>query len=861
MELPVTVLTFVTRLTFPARMRSVMQMLLAAVILLLASGAQAQLLDQKIHRPTEAQTYLLWATQDLADYLQQMTGQPFEIDDAGDVSALQGGIVLAHVNQAGVPQDIRDGLKNKSANSFHIRMVEAAGDKPAQLWIVGNDLQLGLCHGIYFYLEQLGMRFYYPGKHWTIVPQRSDIALAIDKLVKPDYETFGFFGTGGFGPGSEIDPENEMKDRWMDWKRRLRGQGPLQGPGHVGHGFSVKYAEELKAHPEYRMMVNGQRAAYREGVKFCMSNQAVVDLMIKDRMEELDKLVEQYPDSPQMHRVAFDTADGPRHCECPECMAIGSGSVSDRVFSVINQIAKAAAKAHPTGRVKVLAYNAHLAVPTFELEPNIDVWAVPYAFNTTGLSATEILEAWAQKLGSDQGRLRIRSYWSITDWSRNKPDFDYLNMPAQQMRYWYDQGVRAVSMETTYSGSMALGLYIASRLKWDINADVTAITNEFYDDCFGPARKPMQRMMERWAKNFRLIPHELALSFRDLEEALELSKDDPAVRQRVEDYVGYVQYLRKFQEYVASGEDLELTEAQRIQKILDVIEHMWRIYPSGMVQTYRLTRKFVPREPRGLLSRYTRRQAGDEQEVWDRLSKHPDSAELAQWVRHGVQDYQPMDIDMSGFDGKLVPLNTSIRPTGEFSYQSAYLRSTNHIVAYAFEDVKSISLQIYSGLGDESLVITGPDDQVMREDTIAGAGDQTYTFPTPTRGLYRIQIKGEGARKIRFPEGVPMILTSFHSLGRSGNVYFYVPKGFSQIALHMITAGTRPRFYDGSGNQIEYDGRPSRQFMLDVPPGQDGKVWHFNNFKGKDVLTPINLPHAFSLFPDTMLVPQDALER
>lgn len=841
-----------------ALLRSVMFILVTAVIILAPSRVHAQELERTIHTPANIQTYLLWASQDLGTYLQRMTQQPYTLHTVAEGEIPASGIILAQTQQPGVPQDIRDSLMGQSPNAFYIRSVSAKGAQSAQLWIVSNDLQLGLCHGIYYYLEQLGVRFYYPGENWTIIPQRDQVFMEVDQLVTPDYESFGFFGTGGFGPGSEVDRDLEMKDRWMNWKRRIRGQGPLHAPGHVGHGFSVDYAQELKDHPEYRMMIDGKRVDYRKGVKFCYSNKDVVALVIKDRMKELAKLVETYPDSPHMHRVAFDTADGPRHCECPDCLAIGSGSVSDRVFSVTNQIARAAAAAYPTGRVKVLGYNAHLAVPTIDLEPNIDVWLVPYAFNTTGLSAMELLEAWSQKLGKDQGRLRIRSYWSITDWSHNRPDFDYLHTPAHQLRYWYGLGVRAASMESTYSASMALGLYIASRLKWDINADVSTIVDAFYTDCFGPARQPMQRMMERWANDFRLIPHELALSFRDLDEAWKLSEHDPAVRKRVEDYIGYVQYLRKLHEQQDGALDATLSEQQKLQRILDTIEHMWRIYPSGMVQTYRLTRKFVPREPKGLLSRYTRPYAGDEAEVWERLKKSPDSAELASWIEQGMRDYQPMGTDIEHYTGQFVPINKTIRPTGKFTEQSMYLRSTNHLVAYAFADVKSISIKIYSGLGDESFVVTGPDGQVLMEDEIQGGGDQVFTFPTSLPGAYHIQIRGEGARKIYFPEGVPMVNTTYVSLGRSSNVYFYVPKGRQKVAMYLI-AVTKPRFFDGSGQPVEYDGHPSRQFVLDVPAGQDGKVWSFQNFKGKDQIQPMNLPNAFSLSPDTMLVPEDAL--
>src|SRR4029079_15512021 len=72
-----------------------------------------------------------------------------------------------------------------------------AGDKD-RLRIVANG-EAGLCHGIYFYLEQLGVRWLIPSEAWTIVPPRDDITLSIDRVVRPAFALRAFFGTGGLG--------------------------------------------------------------------------------------------------------------------------------------------------------------------------------------------------------------------------------------------------------------------------------------------------------------------------------------------------------------------------------------------------------------------------------------------------------------------------------------------------------------------------------------------------------------------------------------------------------------------------------------------------------------------------------------
>lgn len=56
------------------------------------------------------------------------------------------------------------------------------------------------------------------------------------------------------------------------------------------------------------------------------------------------------------------------------------------------------------------------------------------------------------------------------------------------------------------------------------------------------------------------------------------------------------------------------------------------------------------------------------------------------------------------------------------------------------------------------------------------------------------------------------------------------------------------------------DGRPvptrgSRVVMFDVPPGEDGKVWSFRNYKGWEQVRMLNLPQVFALSPGALLVP------
>src|SRR5262249_28064196 len=143
-------------------------------------------------------------------------------------------------------------------------------------------------------------------------------------------------------------------------------------------------------------------------------------------------------------------------------------------------------------------------------------------------------------------RLSIYDYWSIPDWTHDLPTFDPLGAGPARLRDWRERKVEGFSCESTFSGG-ALGpaWYIAGRLAWAPRGDEQAIFTEFLEQSFGPARAPLERMLRRWAEGFALMSHELALSFRDIEEAWKLAEGRPEIQARVADYGRYVEYLRR----------------------------------------------------------------------------------------------------------------------------------------------------------------------------------------------------------------------------------------------------------------------------------------------------------------------------
>jgi hypothetical protein len=803
-----------------------------------------------ISTPKEPGARLQASITDLRDYLRRISGKDFQL-----VTDLPGeGIILAP-SPAQVPANLVEQLKGLGREPFVI-----SSDGKERLWIVANG-EAGLCHGIYFYLEQLGVRWIMPSEQWTIVPKRDDVTLRIDRLMRPAFASRMFFGTGGFGGSLPIDPKRQLQARWEAWQRRNRFGGEFLLAGHSGEAFNARFKKVLEAHPEYLAMIDGKRQSWSPIVKFCASNREVVDLFIKDRLDSLRLARKLDPHGPRAWAVSVEPSDGGGHCQCPDCLALGSPS--DRVFHVANQVARAVAREFADARVSLLAYNEHAAVPKISLEKNVYVMVAPYAFQRTDLSPDQLLEAWSRKVPA----MSVYDYWSIPDWNHDLPTFDYLHKGPERLRRWHALHVEGFNAESTFSGgAMGAAWYLHGKLAWDPKLDERQVLQEFYQRSFGRAKAPMQRMLERWAAGFYLTSHELGLSFRDLDEAWRLSADEPPERARVADFVRYVQYVRLRFEYLQSRPGT----AERESATLALLRHGWNIYDSAMVHAFRLSqlvcRDESKRDP-SLLKRYDLR---DPKAVgWQEITAvSPDT--LPTWIAEGKERYRPQEFVVRRFTGaRMSPAVVAKRQTVSFS--EVLIPNNTLDLHLQVAEARNVSLRIAC----EKVVrvrVTDVAGRVVLEKLVETGAKwleewSELTVPLPKAGDYRIQLwSPRRTFRLSVPSDVALVMEGFtNSQGRpTPRLYFYVPAGLSRLAIYAsYTAAGPPRFFTSGGTEVKpqlVDG--GKLLLLDVPADQSGQIWSLGQAKTpNEPLRFLNAPQAFAFFPDTLLVPLDSLQK
>ena len=813
-----------------------------------AAADDAALFGKQIQTPEKLRPELQAAVADLKAALQQITGEEFSAspDSKGT------GIVLARDDNEATPAE----AKKLLPAGFEACVLWPAEQK---LWIVGRS-DLGLAHGIYFYLEQLGARYYFPSERWTIMPRRDDIRLKKAFAASPAFRSRVFAGSGGFGGNLPVDPKRQMQARWTDWQRRNRFGGEFKVSGHSGEGFNVKYKKELEAHPEWRAMINGERVPLSAISKFSPANQEVVDLFIKDRVADYRQRQLRDPQDPGAWAVSVEPSDGGGHCTSPESLALGT--VSDRVFHVANQVARAVKKEFPDGRVSLFAYNEHAPPPSIEIEPNVYVQVIPYAFQRTGLTPDQLLDAWSKKVP----RMGIYDYWSIPDWSHDLPTFDPLVFGPTRMRGWQRRGVDSFLCESTHgSGAVGPAWYIGSRVSWDPKTDVDALFTEFTRDCFGAGAPPLARMLRRWSNGFYLTSHELGLSYRDLQEGSQLAKDDAAALGRIADYGRYVMYLQCYFEHQQAqrGSPEKKAAAERLMR------HMWSIYDSSMVHVFRLS-QLLARDERtagNLELATTFDWMNHAAPIWQAINPLGDD-EVRAAVDVGVRVHPTQDFQVRKFAGELVRVPGAMIDEAAKPGELALINSLDFQVLaekadYLFQPKIATEKAV-------QLMITDPDGNAVMVPPVETGANWQKEWSQPEiilkkPGVYRMQVVSQ-KRFFRFSPPARAIVSYpgwFNSQGSpTPRLYFFVPQGTARLAIYTayISAGP-PRFFDPAGTEV----KPTlidqgHLLLIDIPAEQQGKIWSLDQAKTpNEALVMLNAPGAFALSAGALLVPKEAL--
>ncbi|HWR33727.1 MAG TPA: DUF4838 domain-containing protein [Chitinophagaceae bacterium] len=431
--------------------------------------------------------------------------------------------------------------------------------------ILGNS-NMALGHGIFSYLDFIGYRFYFANPDWHILPDNPNLFPRWHIVSKPAFAHRRIWY--GYGTGSKI-----ADDHYNFWVLANRNGGSMNAYfGHAYEEIAFRNLDSFAKHPEwaYPSLPNG-KLPY--DIKFDMSREDLVQFVIRDVERRIESSIKNKTADYKM--ISLGPSDGPGTCNTPECQKLGT--ITDRVYYLVNRVAKAVRKKYPSTVIGCLAYGEYSPPPTKNVEPNVFT-GITTAFNASKYSVDQLVDEWRKK-GSIVG---IYDYFSWYAWDFDVPGQSLASRTddiVKSIKKFYDKGVKAYEGESSIGWvSKGLGYYLASKYMWDIKTDGEALKKEFFRRCFGKAEEPMKKLWKNWESySFSTVrDNDLASWIDYVSEAEKLEQDD-AVRKRFLQIKSYLHYLFLYKLYMA-----EKTEPN----LLTLLSYGYRKLDDGSVSGY-----------------------------------------------------------------------------------------------------------------------------------------------------------------------------------------------------------------------------------------------------------------------------------
>jgi hypothetical protein len=799
----------------------------------LAAGQKAKL---PIILSEQASDKLKQIAGTFAEYLHKISGAKFDVQ-TGDGKT---GIVLGlpeHFPALNLPAlpDKKDPTKSED---YLLR-------SHAQGLVLLGTTDLAVQHAVWDLLYRLGHRQFFPGPTWEVIPKLDTITVALDLKVHPDYlaRTIWY----GYGTWDYNGPA------YQDWCVRNRmAKGIDLHTGHAYDGILRRNADEVKKHPEYLGLFNGERKT----TKFCVSNPDLRKLIVADTLKQFEA-------KPDLQSISLEPSDGGGWCQCDKCQAMGS--VSNRALTLANDAAEALTAKYGDKFVGMYAYNEHSPPPTIKVHPRVIV-SVATAFVRGGYTIDQLMEGW-QKQGATLG---VREYYSVHTWDRDLPGSARgarLNYIKTTIPAFHQKGVRLFSSESSDNwGPNGLGYYLASRILWNVKETDRwdALIEDFLDKAFGPAKEPMRKFYQLIdGSNRPLLSDDLiGRMYRQLHEARQKTSD-PQVQERLNDLILYTRYVELFSEYSSSSGEA------RQKNFEDLIKHGYRMRKTMMIHTKALYRDLDNRDKSVVVPKEAMWSVPEAKNPWKNSTPFA-KGELETILAEGIANRKLLDFTPVSFGENLVPARKLKLPQVKEGTLGIYYRGANNFLLWA-DKPTTLKLQakggiIYRDKGPAKFFLfpaAEPEGKEVSKTQIPPDKEEhPIELPTTFTGLHRLQISdGAAGTNILFPGDIgslsvqssPEAPFNFH--GR-WSMYFYVPMGTKVVGGFSSGQGL---LRDGRGKEVlKFPTKPG-YFSVPVEPGNDGTLWKFENSVGTRHL--MTVPPFLARNGQELLLPKEVIDR
>ncbi len=488
-----------------------------------------------------------FAAQELAVYLQKMSGQIIGVEETVTIPTTQPVIIVGHhpantnlnPDELGVEESIID----VSAQNIRIVGGKLPSVKlPNGMWQVQDR---GTLYGVYEFLDSLGVRWYRPEEWGEFVPQKPVINLPYGQSrSKPAYGIrMGTLGSYRYWQESTKE-QNRLLRLWAVRNREnTLNSLPAEYGGfrtiQIRHIYNTLFPPKdyFQTHPEFYALIDGTR---REDGQLCLGNKQVQELIVQ-------KLVKFARENPEYETLSLEPNDNEKWCQCNLCtelddpeqkndlgevdlgpnrtyvQSMGNISMGNRVTAFGAIVAEKFAEHNKTTKLIWLAYSAHTEPPSRIKKLPENIITMPAAFSSAfsdpqlaysdysrdlfdplskpNQNFVRVLEGYGK-----MSRLLTYEYWSGIAWVGPMPLIYTMQDRLQSYRKYPIDGV--YNETHPHWGPQGIDLYFYSKLMWNPDLDVTKELELYCQNYYGPAAAPMLEYHQLLEKAGRSgIPH------------------------------------------------------------------------------------------------------------------------------------------------------------------------------------------------------------------------------------------------------------------------------------------------------------------------------------------------------------------
>lgn len=422
------------------------------------------------------------ASQDLAQWLREMTGVAFPI--VSDTSAP-------------IPTEICIGRTNRLAQAKLPQTDSDLGDEGYAIAVQDKRLFLtggrkrGPIYAVYALLEEdLGCRWYggtearIP-KHPTLQFSPVSRRFAPTLRIREPYYADAFDATWSLHNRTNA-PSAAVPEQWG---------GHMDYDGMFVHTYAalVPPAKYFEDHPEYFSMIDGKR----NPLQLCETNPDVIRIVTEKIMQKLEE-------NPHTEILGVSANDGGGHCTCPTCQKLieENGSPAATSIHLVNRIGEAVEKEHPDVFIQALAYLDTVNPPTsirprrnvtVQLCNNLHSWSFPltcFADDNQARSKRyrDAIVGWAKIC--DQ--LYIWDYF--VNFSHYLAPMPNMHVLKPSVDFYLAHNVKGIMFQGAFQGPGERSLmrsWVMAKLLWDPSLDVAALTEDFARGYFEDAAEPI----------------------------------------------------------------------------------------------------------------------------------------------------------------------------------------------------------------------------------------------------------------------------------------------------------------------------------------------------------------------------------